>query len=192
MTAFEPAPAARSIPDLNKLILAIASSADRTAFTAVYGHFAPRVRSYLTRLGAPPNVAEELTQETLLSVWRKASYFDPERAAASTWIFTIARNLRIDYQRRNRMPADLTPDPSQAPDAPVALDAALITSEQDERLREALSMLSTEQAEIVRLFYLQEKPHSEIARALGLPLGTVKSRIRLALGRLRTLLDDLK
>ena len=192
MMSSKPAPATWPAADLGRMIVAIAETADRAAFSSLYDHFAPRVISYLTRLGAPPNVAEELTQETLLTVWRKAAYFDPERAAASTWIFTIARNLRIDYLRRNRTPADLASDPSQAPDTPPGVDAAMISSEQDERVREALSLLSTEQADIVRLFYFQEKPHSEIARVLGLPLGTVKSRIRLALGRLRTLLDDLK
>ena len=182
----------RSPADFNRLVLAIAASADRTAFAALYGHFAPRVKTYLTRLSAAPNVAEELAQETMLTVWRKASYFDPERASASTWIFTIARNLRIDHLRRNRSPASFETDPSEAPDEVSQPDSDLIASERLERVSEALVSLSPEQAEIVRLFYFQEKPHSEIASSLGIPLGTVKSRVRLALGRLRTLLDDLQ
>jgi RNA polymerase sigma-70 factor (ECF subfamily) len=191
VTVSEPRPVSRPAADLNGLIIAIARSGDRPAFTALYDHFAPRVKSYLARLGAPPNVAEELTQETMLSVWRKAGYFDPSRAAASTWIFTIARNLRIDHQRRVRN-VEILPDPSEEPDAPPGVDVALMSAERDERIRFALTQLSREQAEIVRLFYFQEKPHSEIARSLDLPLGTVKSRVRLALGRLRMLLDDLK
>jgi RNA polymerase sigma-70 factor (ECF subfamily) len=192
VTAPVATPAARSASDLALLIQTIAASGDRSAFTALYEHFAPRVRSYLTRLGAAPNVAEELTQETMLAVWRKAAYFDPERAGASTWIFTIARNLRIDSQRRSKTPLELLPDPSEAPEAPPALDSVMISAERDERIRDAMSQLSKEQAEIVKLCYFQDKPHSEIARVLDLPLGTVKSRVRLALGRLRGLLDDLK
>ena len=102
----DPVAAART-RDFNRDIQSIAETADRAAFARLYEHFAPRVTSYLTRLGAPANVAEELVQETMLSVWRKAASFDPSRAGASTWIFTIARNLRIDYLRRDRAPADL-------------------------------------------------------------------------------------
>jgi RNA polymerase sigma-70 factor (ECF subfamily) len=128
----------------------------------------------------------------MLSVWRKAASFDPSRAGASTWIFTIARNLRIDYLRRDRSPADLLPDPSEEPDEAPTTEVAMINAQRDDRLREAMGSLSREQAEIVRLVYFQDRPHSEISRILGLPLGTVKSRVRLALGRLRTLLEDLK
>jgi RNA polymerase sigma-70 factor (ECF subfamily) len=178
--------------DFNRDIQSIAEVADREAFARLYEYFAPRVTSYLTRLGAPPNVAEELVQETMLSVWRKAASFDPSRAGASTWIFTIARNLRIDYLRRDRSPADLLPDPSEEPDETPTMESTMITAQRDDRLREAMGSLSREQAEIVRLVYFQDRPHSEISRILGLPLGTVKSRVRLALGRLRSLLEDLK
>ena len=178
--------------DFSRDIQSIAEVADRAAFARLYEYFAPRVASYLARLGAPPNVAEELVQETMLSVWRKAASFDPSRAGASTWIFTIARNLRIDYLRRDRSPADLLPDPSEEPDEAPTTEVAMINAQRDDRLREAMGSLSREQAEIVRLVYFQDRPHSEISRILGLPLGTVKSRVRLALGRLRTLLEDLK
>lgn len=171
------------------LILAIASTQDRAAFAELFQHFAPRVKSYMLRLGAPPETAEELAQETLLTVWRKAALFDPARAGASTWIFTIARNLRIDALRRERRPLidlpDVEPEPEATPDT--LLDGA----ERDGRLRQAMADLPPDQAEVVRLSFFEDKPHSEIAGQLGLPLGTVKSRLRLALIRLRAATGDL-
>ena len=171
-----------------RLILDIAASADRGAFAQLFQHFAPRVKSYLLRLGASPSAAEELAQETLLTVWRKAAQFDPARAGASTWIFTIARNLRIDALRQER-PA---PPPDQEPETAPPADLALFAAERESRVRRALMILSPEQAEIVQLSFFSEEPHSAIAHRLGLPLGTVKSRLRLAMGRLRALLEDLK
>jgi len=137
------------------MIGAIAANADRGAFAALFGHFAPRVKSYMLRLGAEPLLAEELAQETLLTVWRKAAAFDRAKAAPSTWIFTIARNLRIDAARRARRgePAE---DPSDAPDADPAPDAALAAVQSEGRVRHALLKLPPEQAEVVRLsFFLR-------------------------------------
>jgi RNA polymerase sigma-70 factor (ECF subfamily) len=173
-----------------EMIHAIAVRRDRSAFAALFGHFAPRVKSYMLRLGAEPLLAEELAQETLLAVWRKAAAFDPAKAAPSTWIFTIARNLRIDVARRGRRgePAE---DPSDVPDAEPTPADALVAAQSESRVRAALLCLPPEQAEVVRLSFFSDKPHSEIAEALSLPLGTVKSRLRLAMGRLRDLLGDL-
>jgi len=170
------------------LIVAVAARADRQAFAALFDHFAPRVKSYMLRLGADPEAAEELAQETLLTVWRKAAAFDPARAAASTWIFTIARNRRIDALRRMR--PDLPEDPVEAASAPERPDGLLVAVQDEARVRAALAALSEDQAEVVRQSFFADRPHSEIAEALGLPLGTVKSRLRLALARLRTLLGD--
>ena len=170
--------------------MAIAADGDRAAFTQLFGHFAPRVKSYLLRQGASAQAAEELAQETLLTVWRKAALFDPARAGASTWIFTIARNLRIDAIRRDRPPL-AADDPSDA--APQAeADAVVLAAERDLRIRRAMKALPQEQAEIIHLSFFSDEPHSAIAERLGLPLGTVKSRLRLAVGRLRALLEDLK
>jgi len=170
------------------LIAAVAARADRAAFAELFEHFAPRVKSYMLRLGAPPEAAEELAQEALLTVWRKAGAFDPARAAASTWIFTIARNLRIDALRRIRpLPAE---DPADAPPEPETPDAVLAAGQDQVRLRQAIGALSHEQAEVIRLSFYSDQPHAEIAAALGLPLGTVKSRLRLAIARLRALLGD--
>jgi RNA polymerase sigma-70 factor (ECF subfamily) len=173
-----------------EMIHAIATRGDRGAFAALFGHFAPRVKSYMLRLGAEPQLAEELAQETLLTVWRKAAAFDPAKAAPSTWIFTIARNLRIDAARRGRRgePAD---DPSDVADADPTPDEALAAVQSEARVRQALLALPLDQAEVVRLSYFSDKPHSEIADELRLPLGTVKSRLRLAMRRLRDLLADL-
>ena len=174
---------------LSAMIVAIAESADRQAFADLFSHFAPRVKSYLLRLGAASEQAEELAQETLLCVWRKAASFDPGRAAASTWIFTIARNLRIDALRRERRPLVLD-DPAEAPDAPPGADAVIVAVQDEARVKLAIAALPAEQAEVIRLSFFSDKPHSEIAVELGLPLGTVKSRLRLAMGRLRALLGD--
>lgn len=176
------------VQDFGGLILRIAASADRAAFAALFQHFAPRVKSYGLRLGATAAAAEELAQDTLLAVWRKAARFDPARASASTWIFTIARNLRIDAVRRER-PA---PPPDDDADPSPLADTLLSGAEQDGRVRRALDSLPPEQLEVIRLSFFSEAPHAAIAETLGLPLGTVKSRLRLAMTRLRGLLEDLR
>ena len=171
---------------MSELIVAIAERKDRDAFAILFNHFAPRVKSYVLRLGAGPEAAEELAQETLLTVWRRAGAYDPVRAAASTWIFTIARNLRIDLARRNRRPMP-TDDPFGDLEGPTAPDAALCELQDSERIAAALASLSPEQSQVVRLAFFSDKPHTEIATDLGIPLGTVKSRLRLAMARLRGL-----
>lgn len=174
-----------------QLIRAVAVARDRDAFARLFTHFAPRVKSFLMRAGLADTVAEEVTQETMLAVWRKASYFDPSRAGLSTWIFTIARNHRIDRLRRGRLQTrESLADPSDEPDAPLSGEEIAIVAEREKQIRDALGSLSEDQATIVRLSYFADKPHAEISRELGIPLGTVKSRIRLALNRLHALLDS--
>lgn len=175
--------------DLSASIVAIATTGDRDAFAQLFEHFAPRVKSYLVRLGAGSDVAEELAQDTLLAVWRRAAAFDPSRAAASTWVFTIARNLRIDLARRERRPQG-TDDPSRAAFDPAPPDLALSILQDEKRIARAIEVLPPEQSQVVRLAFYSDKPHSEIAAELGLPLGTVKSRLRLAVARLRAALGD--
>ena len=176
--------------EADALIQAVARHRDRDAFAALFEHFAPRVKSDLMRLGTPAPEAEELAQEALVTVWRKAELFDASRASAATWIFRIARNLRLDAVRRDRSrPAAFEPDLSEAPDEPQTPETAALARQRDERVRRALAGLSSEQLNVLRLSFFQDRPHAEIAETLGLPLGTVKSRIRLALQKLRAALE---
>jgi RNA polymerase sigma-70 factor (ECF subfamily) len=183
--------ASPSPEELIDLIAAVAREQDRSAFARLFAYFAPRVKSFLMRSGLAEPAAEEVAQETMIAVWRKASYFDPRRAGASTWVFTIARNRRIDRLRRMRSrTADQLFDPSDEPEGSPSGEDIALTVERDEEVRRALASLPSEQAAIVRLSFFADKPHAEIARDLDIPLGTVKSRIRLAMTRLRGLLDN--
>jgi len=173
-------------------ILAISASGDRAAFAALFAHFAPRVKSYLLRLGAGPGQAEDMAQEVLLAVWRKAASFDPAKAEASTWVFAIARNLRIDALRRERHPEVSDEHLEAVADTREDAESALSAAQRGAALRRALEDLPAEQAEVVRLSFFQDKPHGEIERALGIPLGTVKSRLRLAMVRLRAALGEIE
>jgi RNA polymerase sigma-70 factor, ECF subfamily len=169
--------------ELNALLGRVAAERDRAAFAALFAHFAPRVKAYLLRLGAPPALAEDLAQEALLSLWRKAHLFDPTKASAATWLFTIARNLRIDAIRRERRP-ELEPADFM-PEAEPLADDGLALADDEARLRAALKELPADQIQVVELSFFADKPHSEIAAQLDIPLGTVKSRLRLAMARLR-------
>ncbi|MDQ0395806.1 sigma-70 family RNA polymerase sigma factor [Labrys monachus] len=175
----------------NALVVAIAERADRQAFATLFDHFAPRVKGFLIRRGTDATTAEEIAQETMLTLWRKAGTFAPDRGNASTWIFTIARNLAVDRQRRGQIVPEGEAEPSEEADPLPSAEALLIAAEREKQLRTALAKLSPEQSRIVDLSFFQGHAHSEVAMQLGIPLGTVKSRIRLALARLRALLDDL-
>jgi RNA polymerase sigma-70 factor (ECF subfamily) len=175
--------------DDSELLLAIAAGRDRTAFVTLFGRFAPRLKLWFLRAGTPAQQAEDLVQETMLSVWRKADSFDPNRAGAATWIFTIARNQRIDALRRSSRPVP-EDDPSLAPAAPTAPDAAFDQVERESRIRAALASLTADQVDVIRLSFFEDRPHAEIERVLGVPLGTVKSRLRLAMNRLRAHLGE--
>lgn len=171
-----------------ELLSRIATEQDRTAFAEVFAFYAPRVKAYLIRGGASAAAAEELMQEAMVSVWRRAGSFDPAKAAASTWIFTIARNLRIDAFRRDQRSSR---EPDEADLAPAASQPAdeLLAREQEAAIaRTVLAQLPLDQQTVIRMTYYEDKSNAEIAAELNLPLGTVKSRIRLALERLRTAL----
>lgn len=186
-----PAPtAAFGAASMDELLVAVGRERDRSAFAALFGHFAPRVKAYLRRLGADPATAEELVQEVMLLVWRRAETFDPAHAAASTWIFTIARNKRVDALRREQRPEYDPEDPALVPDPEEGADVRIENAQFSHRLQTVLKELPPEQAELLRLAYFEDKPHSQIAAERGLPLGTVKSRLRLAMERLRKALKD--
>jgi RNA polymerase sigma-70 factor (ECF subfamily) len=183
-------PSAMSGPDeYSRAILAVAGSRDRESFRVLFLYFAPRVKGYLMRRGMSAGQADELAQETMLMVWRKAGQFNPERAAASTWIFTIARNLRIDQLRRGvALPDDYYPG-----EEPVASPGDdYFAQQRDRKVSAALKSLPQDQAEVVRLSFFEEIPHPAIAAQLGIPLGTVKSRLRLAMSRLRKGLEEIR
>lgn len=156
---------------------------DQTAFAELFRHFAPRVKAFLMKSGANEALAEECTQETMATLWRKAHMFDPARASVSTWIFTIARNRKIDMLRKQRRPEpeDLAWGPEAEPD-----QEDVVALQQDtEQLGRALAELPLKQRELIEKAYFGDLSHSQIAAETGLPLGTIKSRIRLALERLR-------
>ncbi|WP_206040809.1 MULTISPECIES: sigma-70 family RNA polymerase sigma factor [Roseobacter] len=156
---------------------------DRRAFAEVFEHFAPRVKGFLMRTGTDASLAEECTQDVMASLWHKAHQFDPARASVATWIFTIARNRKIDLLRRQRRPEpeDLTWGPEAEPDQ----EDVLNLQQETELLGAALAKLPEPQRELIEKAYFGDLTHSEIAAETGLPLGTIKSRIRLALDRLR-------
>jgi RNA polymerase sigma factor (sigma-70 family) len=189
MQAGQAAPRTEQDHPLDDLIARVARHQDRGAFAALFEHFAPRVSAYLTRLGADDGSAQELAQEVMLAVWRRAASFNPALASVSTWIFTIARNKRIDRLRRERHPELDPDDPALAPDPAVGADVALDHAETNRRLSRAIGNLPEEQARLLRMAYFEDKSHRAIAAETKLPLGTVKSRIRLALGRLRAALE---
>lgn len=176
--------------DPDDLVERIARAADREAFAEVFRRFAPRIKSYLRRLGCEPGLAEELAQETMIMVWRRAGSFDRDRAGAAAWIFAIARNKRIDALRRERRPEIDPSDPALVPDPGPGAEEPLLGRERGRRLAAALAALPAEQSELVRLAYFEDRSQSAIAKARRLPLGTVKSRLRLALSRLRRALEE--
>jgi len=187
---------ARVPPDLDAstdadLILATARQ-HRGAFVALFERYAGRVKAFVIRSGASASDADEIVQEVMVAIWRRAGTFDPEKAAASTWIFAIARNRRIDMIRRVRRPAPDPHDPLFRPDPePDGLER-VSAAERAEMVRASLESLAPEQRRVLVAAFYEGLSHGEIAERLGLPLGTVKSRIRLAFRHLRgTLGDDL-
>ncbi len=172
----------------DRLIEAVALHRDREAFAQLFNHFAPRLKAWLIKSGASASAAEDFAQDTLLTVWRKADLFDARKARAATWIFTIARNRRLDLLRREARPLP-SPEIDLADLAVDRPDDILSASQEAERVRQALTHLNPDQVEVLKLAFFAESPHSEIAQSLNLPLGTVKSRIRTAMMKLRLILE---
>jgi RNA polymerase sigma-70 factor (ECF subfamily) len=178
------------VEDFAALVGAVAARQDRAAFTRVFGYYAPRVKAYLIRLGLEGALAEEVTQEVMVAVWRKAASFDARQASVSTWIFRIARNRRIDVFRRDQRETLDANDPAFEPAAEIAPDSAVEAGERETRVRRAMEELPTEQRELVRRAFYEDLSHSEIAACTGVPLGTVKSRLRLAFAKLKLTLAE--
>ncbi len=174
------------------LIGKVAASRDRSAFESLFAHFGPRVKTLMLKAGTGHAQAEDLVQDVMMTVWRKVDLYAPERGTVSTWIYTIARNARIDRLRRNssRPYEDLDDVDLVSEDADA--EAETLAGQQATRIAEALKELPKEQREIIELAFVHDLPQSEIATKLALPLGTVKSRMRLSYAKLRTMLEELK
>lgn len=175
--------------ELAALAVAVAQTRDREAFTRLFDFFAPRLQAYLVRQGSSPAMAEEIAQDTMVTLWRKSELFDPAKSSLSTWLYRIARNRRIDLLRRDRTTLMEPDDPVFDVVDDVDLEGGLDALQREEAVRAAMKDLPEEQLSLVRLAFFDGLSHSEIAESTGLPLGTVKSRIRLAFTRLRRRLE---
>lgn len=164
-------------------LLQVRDSQDQAAFVRLFNHFAPRIKSYLMKSGGSDGLAEEATQEALATVWHKAKLFNPAYASASTWIFTIARNKNIDAIRKQKRPEpeEISWIGDQEEDASTALE----TTQEEAGLRRAVAKLPESQRAVIEYAFYGDMSHSEIATKTGIPLGTIKSRIRLGLARIR-------
>ncbi|MCA3692946.1 sigma-70 family RNA polymerase sigma factor [Aquidulcibacter sp.] len=172
------------------LMEAVALHKDKAAYGELFAYYGPRVKAYLMRLGADNALAEELAQDVMVTVWRKADLFDRTQASVSTWLFRVARNKRIDAIRRTTKP-ELDPnDPLLLPSAPPAADSLITGAERDHLVRAAIVDLPEEQRQLLHQAFYDGLSHREIAEQTGTPLGTVKSRLRLAFLKLRSKLDS--
>lgn len=173
-----------------ELVEAIAERRDRQAFAELYRYYLPRLKGFLMRGGADVDAAQEAAQEALILLWRKAATFNRHRASVGSWLFTIARNKRIDLVRSHRQRTIETDDwlafYSPMNEEP---DAGLPAAQLAERLRTLLHKLPANQQLVIRKAFVEDKTHAVIAEELGLPLGTVKSRIRMSLQRLRAAME---
>ena len=175
-------------PTPEQLVARIAADGDRDAFVLLFKRYAPKIKGYMLRATRDERKADDLTQEVMLRVWRRAGSFQPERAAFSTWVFTIARNARIDQFRREKHPeVDLT-DPTTVVSPDESPDKTVDRLGQRTRLLEAISSLPKEQASVLLSAYYDDKSLRQVAEEQQVALGTVKSRVRLAFKRLRGVL----
>ncbi len=183
--------AGRPAPSPDRLLTAVAEGRDHAAFAQLFGQFAPRLEAWLRRLGAAAPLAEDVTQDVMLALWQRAGQFDATRATASTWIFSIARNRLIDAFRRSRAEPECNAQSIVLAAADDAEDRFYLT-ELERNLRQAVASLPSEQNRLIAQGYFGQKSQTALADELDLPLGTVKSRQRLALGKLRRLLAAIR
>lgn len=172
-----------------RLTKAVAEDRDQIAFSELFNYFSPRVKSYFIQLGADPEQAEDLSQDVMSVLWHKAHLFDATKSSLSTWLFRVARNRRIDVLRRDKSGMIDVNDPIFIPPEPTAPDELVEVDERDENVRRALSLLQDKHAEIIRMSFFLGMSHSQISEKCELPLGTVKSRIRVAFQKLRETLE---
>ncbi len=181
------------VDETDEALLARVAGGDREAFACIFAAYAGKVKGYLLRLGAPSAIAEDLAQDAMVAIWRRASSFDAMKAKASTWIFVIARNAWIDKLRREKTELAYRSvtivSEESGEEAP---DAASMRTQTEDQVSAAMRVLSDDQRQVVQLAFFEDRPHSEIAERLALPLGTVKSRLRLALIKLRAHWEQYK
>ena len=170
----------RHADTLDDLLTAVGTTRDGNAFAALFDHFGPRVQAQLVRLGLAPFTAADVTQDVMETIWSKAHLFDRSKAPAAAWVFHIARNRRIDVKRRSRELSHAIEDFFAIPDPAPCGDTRLETAEREQCVRDALDVLPDEQFKLVKLAFFDGLSHATIAARLQLPLGTVKSRLRLA------------
>ena len=188
-----PAPTGNSShAPFDQLLLEVARNGCGEAFARLFSHFGPRIEAYLRRLGAQPAQAEDLAQDVMMTVWQRAVQFDQERAPVGAWIFAIARNRLIDVQRRSGREKVILDQSSVVDVTEGEAEEALYLSELERHLRQAMTALPREQTELLRQGYYEDKSQSALADEHRLPLGTIKSRQRLALAKLRRLLVELQ
>jgi len=187
-TAKAPDKAAQAVSQrMRDNLVAIGKYRDEAAFHDLYAHFSGRIKSFLMGKGTQESVAEELTQEIMLIVWRRAESYNPEKAAPSTWLFTIARNRRTDYLRGNsRIEIELDDEMLEIDSTEPTQEDQVGLFQQSQILEQALNKLPQEQRQVIHLSYFRGKSHGAIAQWLDLPVGTVKSRIRLAMQSIRS------
>ncbi|SFL39842.1 RNA polymerase sigma-70 factor, ECF subfamily [Shimia haliotis] len=181
---------AKTYTEQTTWMLAVRDARDKTAFAALFDHYAPRIKGLLMRKGCGHGQADEIVQDVMLTIWRKAAMFDPERAQVSAWIYQIARNRHIDVIRKENRP--IPEELGEAPDAEPDATQILGMEQESLHLREALSRLKPAQREMIEAAYLGEMSHRELSEKTGLPLGTIKSRIRLGLEKLRHELKGIR
>ena len=174
------------------LLRRVAEQAEPAAFRELYQTYGPRVKAYMMRCGADAATADDLVQDTLLTVWRKAALYASDRGSIAAWVFTIARNLRIDRLRRELPWHQLPEERLMEASGDLPADEVVYAKERQKRVGAALADLPDEQRRVVTLSFVDGLSHSAIAEQLGVPLGTVKSRIRLACQRIRQSLGDLQ
>jgi RNA polymerase sigma-70 factor (ECF subfamily) len=182
-------PVARS-RELDDLLTAVGTERDGEAFTVLFDHFRPRVQAQMLRQGLAPFAAADVAQDVMETVWRKAHLFDRRKAAAATWVFHIARNRRIDVRRRSREHMFSIEDLFAIPDPTEASDNFVDAAQREQCVHAALGALPQDQFTLVQLAFFEGLSHATISERTGLPLGTVKSRLRLAFSRLRRFLRD--
>jgi RNA polymerase sigma-70 factor, ECF subfamily len=177
---------------LRRLLDSVAKNLDRDAFAELFDRMAPRLKSFMMRKGASAELAEDMVQDTMIAVWTKAGLYAPDKGSVVAWMYTIARNLRIDRFRRDSSVSFVDYDDFDGPSGEAGADDLLAARQEGSHVARALASIPEEQKQILILSFVEDVPQSEIALRLDLPLGTVKSRMRLAYGRLRKTLEILK